>query len=646
MINKNFNFSSTANSIDALWEDEDIAIVSLDLFHIDESEDDHNRNMCNISMESALNSISTFYNKSITFRYNSICKDFVSDITEHANNESELFETRVAGHIPTDSKIEFIKRDNGKTYCNAQAVIHKRYLPQLMKILENNNGELKVSIEIACEGEQNEDNGIFYVSYMKLQTVMILSPKVVEGIENSHLNVLKFSQQDINAMNSKYMQFSLQSKSEENTNIFTKIKNKKMEANFVASLGMRALEERLWQALKHYTYTDGSWNGKRYYIKDVLPDSKEVIVHDNQTDEIYKIPYKVSKDGDVTVKEEDKVKIAEDKNYRELKNSFYFKKEDYGDGETIKVDKSKDAMSESAWGNTNKTTLRNKVLEAKNYKSLVNDVYLRVEDGWEDAPSEKLGYPIMEIKGSEAVYNRYGLASALAYAEGQNDDEIVDKIKKIYKKLGLDEKEKENKMEDKKNKVDKDNPELDKIRDDIESDEDDEKEKLKGKEKKNAKGVDDKEDDKLKDDEDSDKDYWKKKYRKLEKEFGENMEDNFRKMSKDITEYKCKEDKELMSKYLKSYKKCFADDEYEVIAKEIENAKREDFEKSIDEKVKAFVRKMSEDEEDLDDDEDDEKAMKKNKKDMKNSFMPNPFMKEKSNSVSDLDGVLSQLGVK
>lgn len=40
-----------------------------------------------------------------------------------------------------------------------------------------------------------------------------------------------------------------------------------------------------------------------------------------------------------------------------------------------------------------------------------------VEDGWEDAPSEHLKYPVMELKGDTFVYNRDGLSSALGYAK-------------------------------------------------------------------------------------------------------------------------------------------------------------------------------------------------------------------------------------
>ena len=78
-----------------------------------------------------------------------------------------------------------------------------------------------------------------------------------------------------------------------------------------------------------------------------------------------------------------------------------------------------------------------KIMEAKNKATLVKSVYLLVEDGWEDAPSEKLKYPVMEIKGDSVVYNRYGLSSALAYAQKENESGVVSKVEAIYKKLGL-----------------------------------------------------------------------------------------------------------------------------------------------------------------------------------------------------------------
>jgi hypothetical protein len=116
-----------------------------------------------------------------------------------------------------------------------------------------------------------------------------------------------------------------------------------------------------------------------------------------------------------------------------------FAAEDMGKGEAIQVNKSKDAVSNTAWGSVDKTSLMHKVLKASNYKSLVHDVYLVVDSGWEEHPSSGLHYPIMQIVDGKAVYNRSGLASALGRAQGQNETGVVSKLNGLYKKLGLEE---------------------------------------------------------------------------------------------------------------------------------------------------------------------------------------------------------------
>ena len=115
---------------------------------------------------------------------------------------------------------------------------------------------------------------------------------------------------------------------------------------------------------------------------------------------------------------------------------------------TYKIDKSKEAMSDKAWGEVDKTAMRNKIMEADNKTTLVKAVYMLVENGWEGAPSEYLKYPVMELKGDTFVYNRDGLASALGYAKKEDETAVVNKIEKIYKTLDLDDNEggKEEKM--------------------------------------------------------------------------------------------------------------------------------------------------------------------------------------------------------
>lgn len=116
----------------------------------------------------------------------------------------------------------------------------------------------------------------------------------------------------------------------------------------------------------------------------------------------------------------------------------FMKERNQSMAKSYKIDKSKESMSEKAWGDVDKTEIRNKIMEAENKSELVKAVYMLVEDGWEDAPSEHLKYPVMELKGDTFVYNRYGLASALAYARQEEEQSVVNKVEKIYKSLDLD----------------------------------------------------------------------------------------------------------------------------------------------------------------------------------------------------------------
>lgn len=502
MDEKELKFEAMNNSVDILYDDNDIAIVSLDLLHQDDTQKDHNNNMCNISHEVIEKAINTFKNKPIIYRltYDN------ENLDDHSYNKIDDREYRIAGIIPADSRFSFIKRDNGKTYLNCEAILHKAYCIQLMEILKKNNGKLKVSIEIIAKATKDEITGVSIITSFVMRGCLILPPEIREGIENSNIEVLKFSDLDMSNFNKAYLRFSKQ-----DTNIFEKIKNSNV------------------------------------------------------------------------VGEENKMK-------------------------KIIINKSKDAMSNTPWGEIDKTNLRNEIIGASNATELVHFIYMKVEKDWKDAPSEKLGYPIGEIKGNEAVYNRGGLSSALGYAKAENNEEIVKKITAIYKELKL-EKEEDMKDETKKidNKLDEENKEISKIKDDAESIEDNKKEIL----KENA--IDLKADKKLKDDVDSDKDYWKKKFSDVEAKFNT--------CNSELEKYKRQEEKEEMKNSLKFYKKCFSsEEEIEEFAKNIEIDTKEDFECKLTNKMKEFVKNMSE-KDDSEDEIEDNKS-KEVEKEFKNSFKP------------------------
>ena len=138
-----------------------------------------------------------------------------------------------------------------------------------------------------------------------------------------------------------------------------------------------------------------------------------------------------------------------------LKQFVETRKQSMAEKKTYKIDKSKEAMSDADWGDVDKSALRDKIMDAANRATLVKSVYMLVEDGWEDAPSEHLKYPVMQFDGDTLVYNRNALASALGYAKKEGEDAVVNKVEKIYKKLDLDDNSegKEEKMEEIKESV-------------------------------------------------------------------------------------------------------------------------------------------------------------------------------------------------
>lgn len=121
-----------------------------------------------------------------------------------------------------------------------------------------------------------------------------------------------------------------------------------------------------------------------------------------------------------------------------LKQFVEERKQSMAEKKTYKIDKSKEAMSTADWGNYDKAAMRDKIMDAKNRDTLVKSVYLLVEDGWKDAPSEHLKYPVMQLDGNTFIYNRNALSAALAYAKQNDETEVVNKIKAIYQKLDLD----------------------------------------------------------------------------------------------------------------------------------------------------------------------------------------------------------------
>lgn len=718
-------FSLNSDNFRLLENDGYCSIAEVDFLHLGV-----NRNRCNISKECVQKSLQSFYNKPLLcILDNTYMLALSTDFKEHARSKSEKKNFIAFGTIPESSTFKFLERDNEKTYLSAKVVIWKNYFPIIMDILKR-RGEVKVSIELAViDGVQDEDTGILDIKEFRLLSCVLLGEGIMEGMEGSHLEVLRFScnEDDIKKANEYYLNFSTNNKKYElpeevqnaiqdglktyknigkgctaqvvamaknlatetyiDKNKINSISKKLLETkdnnndltfgllggevmeNWInsvdieervgdkrlKSLSNNELQEQLWKELEKYKYHDGDWEGKKYYVEEIYSDEKVIIVRDNETAEYYKVPYEI-KDGKVSIKMDDKKIVhrtyeeTDTKTFSEF-TSVVFAKKDYGTGEKITVDKSKEAMSETAWGSVNKTELRKKVLEAKNYKALVKDVYADVQEGWEEAPSSKLKYPIMEIKDGKAVYNRYALASALAYAQKNNETAVISKVKSLYKKLDIDNEDEggEKKMakeldEDKKvveNKLDKDNKDIEKIRDDVDAQEDDVKEK--DKEVKNSDKCDDigfakeekeitnkiEEDDKgeeeLEDDVDSDKDYWEKKANALEIKNAE--------IENELKKYKRAEEEKEMTAEIDKFAHCMSEDEATELKNSIKECTMAEIKEKINSKVAEFALKMKED-----------KKAEEAKKEVKYSINPMfelNTMKFSKTEISSLDDIIS-----
>ena len=105
----------------------------------------------------------------------------------------------------------------------------------------------------------------------------------------------------------------------------------------------------------------------------------------------------------------------------------------------IKINNNKEAAVDSdSWNNPGKA-LYEPLLESNNKQSLVNEAYLIVESGYEDAPSEHLKYPHHSLKGSELVLNVKGVIAAFQRAsqEGIVSGKVKSHLLRHYHELGL-----------------------------------------------------------------------------------------------------------------------------------------------------------------------------------------------------------------
>lgn len=111
------------------------------------------------------------------------------------------------------------------------------------------------------------------------------------------------------------------------------------------------------------------------------------------------------------------------------------RKKELADKKTYKINEKE--LKDTPWGEIDKTDIRDKIMDTENRDELVKVVYGVVEDGWQEAPSEHLKYPLMQLVGDTFYYNRNALSSALTYAKQNGEQEVIDKVEKLYKDFDL-----------------------------------------------------------------------------------------------------------------------------------------------------------------------------------------------------------------
>ena len=283
---------------------------------------------------------------------------------------------RILGWVRESDPVEIVEKD-GLHWIKFRCVLCVKYCyAQVKRLLKDRNK--KVSVEITVHKSEKRPDGIVDLIEWDLNGTTILGNKngkeVLEGIPGAHLSILEDLDGEAFVEQKKVLSFAYEK-------AFGASKDKSNEVEQIS--GEKTEESEL---------------GLDSVGKEEEKLENEAII-----------------DG--------------------VKN---FAKDDIGTKSALEIDKSKEAMSEKPWGEVDKSELRKRVIAAENFKSIADDIFLDLREGWEDGIEGALKYPVMCLEGEKAVYNRGGLASAKAYAEKNGDEKVTEKLEKIYKHLELE----------------------------------------------------------------------------------------------------------------------------------------------------------------------------------------------------------------
>lgn len=344
-----------------------------------------------------------------------------------------------------DKDVFIFTDEQQKMWLSAKAYVWKKYFPEVVNVFRKNDGKTNISMEIEVLESEIEMDGYEWINDFSFLGVTAIG--VQPAIVGSGGQVLEFSKMVDEAKKefaSKYdeLDFTIPEDVKKASSNGLELKKKFNRGGTSVGLAMAKYIN------KNKTTTPEKIKSMAKYFARTPDDN----IEDKESSEWISYQLWGGSAGR-------RWSVSMDKKIKELdeKHLTSFSNDENGTGEALKVDKSKNALSTRAWGNVDKGALRDKIMMASNYKSLVHDVYMVVESGWEDAPSQHLKYPVMEIVGGKLVYNKGGLSSALGYAKAENESGVVSKVNEIYNKLGLN--EEESVKEEKKEKAEMEAPE-------------------------------------------------------------------------------------------------------------------------------------------------------------------------------------------
>lgn len=333
---------------------------------------------------------------------------------------------RIVGIVNESSNVRIEEADDGKQWAVYNALIFVDYNYELRQILQRDKIK-SVSIEIEVLdsemiGEIEQINKFIY------KGTTILGKEIHPGIAGAMLKLLSFNQENFGQFK-RQVAFALNNESQIKHPLPSSIKDIiKQQMDAIRNSPMNTTE----QISTLITAKDLLAN------EDISLEQGEIIlnqINDYEADleDVNKQVLVMLLGGD-PMKEFVKSIGGQDKTF--------VSKDNYGTGDAIKISLTKDSAVNESWGSVNKTKLRNDLLVASNYKSLIEKTYLVVDTGWEDIPSKSLHYPVCQINNNVLVYNVHGVQSARSFLEKNKDAPYYNsantKLNKIYKKLGLD----------------------------------------------------------------------------------------------------------------------------------------------------------------------------------------------------------------